>query len=645
MGVGDATFCPTRWSFGILLWELYTFGIQPYAGLANHEIAGHIRAGHRLEQPEACPDEVFAIMEACWSKSPQNRPDFGQLAATLKQYADGSQSQWSPVPWGGGSDGTPFTVTLSAPFGMEFGGGMSDGYFVEKVQVGGNGAGVPKVKMGLSILAINGERTTGRGKKAFSALLKANKSNCIFTLQDDPNTFAQYVARKNRKGGKRMTTSGPSLKDPEPTANGRTRPANADLEAELAGPGPTAGPLHQFDTKPRSPPQPHVQQELCAAVKNGDIGVVRKLLEDDGADPSVPGPDDPLRPPVYLAAVRGDLGLGVMKVMLEHNANPNAAKVANGYSLLGAAVVVGNVPMLRLLLAYNADPNQATLKEGQTPIYIAAHLGRMEMVKVLLAHSADANLVEAGNGRTSSNWTLAGLTTMFWWNSDPDGDPDGDPDDVAYEPGTSPLLVAANAGHDEVVRLLLMFKAEPNHARAADGATSLCLAAEQGFLSVAEALLEFHAEPNQGRTTDGCTPVHIAVQNGHVELLKVLLQNNADPNLGKTDTGATPLGTATFNGNFTAAKLLLQHGADPNQARTDSGASPLCIAAQEGHFEIAKMLLEHNADIQQPRADGVSPVQIATGVATFEYRREIADLFQRHIDCATYVANRVIEPS
>ena len=81
-----------RWSFGVLLWEIYTFGIRPYAGLANHEIADHIRLGHRLKQPPACPDELYTVMKECWSQNPQSRPHFSQLAATLRQHADAIRS-------------------------------------------------------------------------------------------------------------------------------------------------------------------------------------------------------------------------------------------------------------------------------------------------------------------------------------------------------------------------------------------------------------------------------------------------------------------------------------------------------------------------------------------------------------------------
>eukprot|EP00729_Bicosta_minor_P032517 gene32517-biopygen28273 len=68
---------------------------------------------------------------------------------------------------------------------------------------------------------------------------------------------------------------------------------------------------------------PNVQAQLCAAIQEGHVEAVRKLLEEYGADPSVPGDDDPTRPPVFLASIKGHVD--VVKLLLEHNADPNQA--------------------------------------------------------------------------------------------------------------------------------------------------------------------------------------------------------------------------------------------------------------------------------------------------------------------------------
>ena len=64
------------WSFGVLMWEMFTFGERPYAGLQNKEILAHIKAGNRLEHPPSCPSEVYTLMLECWDAKPGARPTF-----------------------------------------------------------------------------------------------------------------------------------------------------------------------------------------------------------------------------------------------------------------------------------------------------------------------------------------------------------------------------------------------------------------------------------------------------------------------------------------------------------------------------------------------------------------------------------------
>jgi hypothetical protein len=46
-----------------------------------------VRDGHRLAQPEACPDNVWAIIDSCWVKQPNRRPTFRQLKKALAHEA------------------------------------------------------------------------------------------------------------------------------------------------------------------------------------------------------------------------------------------------------------------------------------------------------------------------------------------------------------------------------------------------------------------------------------------------------------------------------------------------------------------------------------------------------------------------------
>ncbi|CAL1269807.1 unnamed protein product [Larinioides sclopetarius] len=72
------------WSFGILMWEFFTLGSNPYPGIEiDEEFYKRLNAGFRMEKPDYCPEDVYHIMRDCWLANPDDRPDFSQIADTL----------------------------------------------------------------------------------------------------------------------------------------------------------------------------------------------------------------------------------------------------------------------------------------------------------------------------------------------------------------------------------------------------------------------------------------------------------------------------------------------------------------------------------------------------------------------------------
>lgn len=71
------------WSFGVLLWEVFSYGLQPYYGYANQEVIDLVRARQLLPCPEDCPPHLYAMMVECWHEVPTRRPTFRELHARL----------------------------------------------------------------------------------------------------------------------------------------------------------------------------------------------------------------------------------------------------------------------------------------------------------------------------------------------------------------------------------------------------------------------------------------------------------------------------------------------------------------------------------------------------------------------------------
>uniref|UniRef100_A0A3Q1HGN7 Tyrosine-protein kinase receptor n=1 Tax=Anabas testudineus TaxID=64144 RepID=A0A3Q1HGN7_ANATE len=71
------------WSFGVILWEIFTYGKQPWFQLANNEVIECITQGRVLERPRLCPKEVYDIMLGCWQREPQQRLNIKDIQKML----------------------------------------------------------------------------------------------------------------------------------------------------------------------------------------------------------------------------------------------------------------------------------------------------------------------------------------------------------------------------------------------------------------------------------------------------------------------------------------------------------------------------------------------------------------------------------
>ncbi|XP_040217893.1 fibroblast growth factor receptor 2 isoform X3 [Rana temporaria] len=71
------------WSFGVLMWEIFTLGGSPYPGIPVEELFKLLKEGHRMDKPANCTNELYMMMRDCWQANPSNRPTFKQLVEDL----------------------------------------------------------------------------------------------------------------------------------------------------------------------------------------------------------------------------------------------------------------------------------------------------------------------------------------------------------------------------------------------------------------------------------------------------------------------------------------------------------------------------------------------------------------------------------
>ncbi|KAM9138230.1 tyrosine-protein kinase SYK isoform 1-T4 [Pangshura tecta] len=74
------------WSFGVLMWEAFSYGQKPYKGMKGSEVSQMIERGERMESPEACPTEIYDLMKLCWTYKVDERPGFSAVELRLRNY-------------------------------------------------------------------------------------------------------------------------------------------------------------------------------------------------------------------------------------------------------------------------------------------------------------------------------------------------------------------------------------------------------------------------------------------------------------------------------------------------------------------------------------------------------------------------------
>ncbi|XP_049674775.1 receptor tyrosine-protein kinase erbB-3 isoform X1 [Accipiter gentilis] len=84
---GKYTHQSDVWSYGVTLWEMMTFGAEPYAGIRLAEVPDLLEKGERLSQPQICTIDVYMVMVKCWMIDENIRPTFKELANEFTRMA------------------------------------------------------------------------------------------------------------------------------------------------------------------------------------------------------------------------------------------------------------------------------------------------------------------------------------------------------------------------------------------------------------------------------------------------------------------------------------------------------------------------------------------------------------------------------
>lgn len=260
----------------------------------------------------------------------------------------------------------------------------------------------------------------------------------------------------------------------------------------------------------------------------------------------------------------------------------------------------------RKLSCYQAH-GYPTYDIHRTPLFTAAHYGLTESVRFLLAANVQKTTLHTALLIAAN----AGHEPVVHLLIDHGVDPT-----LPDKSGNTALHIAAGGGHISIFEMpldngvdprlqtgfgeniakqksitqrLLDNKASP-HLRDASKHTALSFAARREYESVVYLLLKRGADPNR-LNRSGETALFFASSGGYEPIVQLLLDHNAHPHILDND-GNTSLFLAAVEGHKPVVQLLLEHGANPDTPNR-LGETALATAAKRGHHPVVQLLFDN----------------------------------------------------
>eukprot|EP00050_Salpingoeca_kvevrii_P014894 m.41378 g.41378 ORF g.41378 m.41378 type:complete len:808 (-) comp6041_c0_seq3:93-2516(-) len=358
---------------------------------------------------------------------------------------------------------------------------------------------------------------------------------------------------------------------------------------------------------------------LIAAAEAGNESALIELLETRAA--SAAATDEDGATALHYAAANGHDK--AVSVLLKHAANPEAVN-RYGWTPLMQAALYGHASTARLLLQQHVAVDKLNELHASATL-CAARAGNAEVISLLLAAGASPN----GGGANIHPLMVAAqlgheavIRILL----------EGGADVNAQSPGTrwTALMYAALNGHVAVAELLLQHNADCNKTNLLD-MTALDVAMSRKQTAM-EALLETHTSRRR-RNTSSATIRHLdvfeATKRGELDLVQQYLKvDHVDPNKRDAD-GATCLMFAAMRGHAEIAQLLVDSGADIDAQDSISGWTALMQATYYGHKAIARLLLDAGASLAVQAKNGCSAFDIASIIGDTEVIRLLAAVSMR----------------
>ncbi|CAM4512454.1 unnamed protein product [Caretta caretta] len=342
--------------------------------------------------------------------------------------------------------------------------------------------------------------------------------------------------------------------------------------------------------KPELVTSANVEGSTCAhiAASKGSVAVIKELLKFNKVGATTARNKTNYSTPLHLAAAGGHCE--VVKVLLQTGASA-ADEDGEGMTAIHLAAKHGHISVLEALKG-SISLRITSTKTGFTALHVAAHYGQLDFVRDMLARGL-ATMRSEPPKFTSEGQQVKEQGSEYAQESGASEGPCCRLCDLSQS-GFTPLHLAAQSGHESLVRLLLNYPGvQVDCQTSLQGSTPLHLAAQHGHTAVVGLLLSKSTSQLHLRDKRGRTCLHLAAANGHVEMVRALLGQGAEINV--TDKqGWGPLHLAAKSGFLDSVRLLVESGATPT-LESKEGRIPIQYAAAENHQEVVSFLMKRNS--------------------------------------------------
>jgi hypothetical protein len=326
--------------------------------------------------------------------------------------------------------------------------------------------------------------------------------------------------------------------------------------------------------------------------------------------------------------------VGVVRRLVEAGADVHVIDPEGGFSMTDLACMKNDLEMVQILLARGAPVDHLD-NMGRTTLHLAAQNGNPAMVRLLINHKADVNVRSRIRPETPLTLAAQGGHTDVVERLLAAG---ADPDAVDHF-GRTALIYAENAGRKDIVAMLRAHGA----SEAGLDDDRLVEATERGDWVAAREALHHGANPNARyeNRLGGRPAIVNAVDASGTDGVRLLLAAGADAK-AVDDLGSSALHAAARVGNAEAIRLLIHAGADPN-LRDRNQWTPLLQAAHSGRPEAIEALVQGGARVDEPSHDGSTALMVAANggdvMASEEMNVQAASALLRlgaHIDATDH---------